>query len=93
MNSKPVVTAQPQSLTKAVGETATFRVTATGAESYQWQYRTSPEGSWNNVTLASGKTANYKLTVKAKHDGYQYRCAVTNANGTTYSDIVTLTVG
>ena len=90
------ITSQPRNYVGPVGSTAAFSVTAAGGVgelSYQWQYRTSPEGAWTDVSAASGKTANYSLTVKAKHDGYQYRCVVTDGTSTAESEIATLTVG
>ena len=92
VSSKPTITSQPSNVTVAAGSTATFKVTATGATSYQWQYRKSSTASWTAVSAASGKTANYSLTAETRHNGYQYRCTVINAAGSVYSDTVTLTV-
>ena len=92
VNSKPVITTQPTNATVTAGSTASFSVTATGATSYQWYYRTTSSGSWTTVAASSGKTSTYKLTAAAKHNGYQYRCKVTNSAGSVYSNTVTLTV-
>ena len=92
VSSKPVITTQPTSKTVAAGSTASFQVVATGATSYQWYYRKTPTGAWTAVSAASGKTATYSLTAEARHNGYQYRCKVTNAAGSVYSNTVTLTV-
>ena len=89
------ITTQPKSVTVAAGQTASFTVAATGgagALSYQWEYRTPADGSWTAVTASSGKTESYSLTAKARHNGYQYRCAVSGDGASAYSDIVTLTV-
>ena len=85
---------QPASKTVKVGATAKFTVAATGKGlTYQWQYRTSSSGSWKNVSVASGKTANYSLTAAARHNGYQYRCKITDSAGNViYTSIVKLTV-
>ena len=92
----PEITSPTKATTKTVtaGKTATFKVTATGAETYQWQYRTSKTGSWKNVKATSGKTATYKLyNTTSKYNGYQYRCKVSNAAGkAVYSPIYTLKV-
>ena len=92
VSSKPSITAQPSDVSVAAGGTATFKVTATGATSYQWQYRKTPTGAWTAVAAASGKTSTYKLTTAARHNGYQYRCKITNSAGSVYSNTVTLTV-
>ena len=86
------ITIQPTDLNVAVGNTATFTVTATGAETYQWYYRTSPDGAWTAVSASSGKTEAYSLTAATRHNGYQYRCLVRNALESVYTEIVTLTV-
>ena len=91
------ITDQPEDVTVPAGATAsfTFGVEYEGeAElSFQWQYRTSPEGAWTDVSAASGKTAIYSLTVKERHNGYQYRCLVTDGKTTVESEVATLTVG
>ncbi len=88
-----VITADPIDYTGPVNSTASFTVAAAGENlTYRWEYRTSENGAWTPVSAASGKTANYSLTVKARHDGYQYRCAVSDGNAIAYSDIATLTV-
>ena len=90
--TKPVVTVQPEDVVVAAGKTASFSVTATGgALSYWWYYRTSEEGSWTAVRN-NGSAATYKLTAAERHNGYQYRCKVSNSEGSVYSEIATLTV-
>lgn len=88
----PVIKEQPASVTAAPNQRATFRVTADGAESYQWYYQKPGAASWTAVNAASGKSAAYMLTVAERHNGYRYRCLVKNAAGEVYSEPVTLTV-
>ena len=85
---------QPASKTVKVGATAKFTVKAVGKGlSFQWQYRTSSSGSWKNVSASSGKTASYTLATKLRHNGYQYRCKITDSAGNViYTNIVKLTV-
>ncbi len=94
--SMPTITLQPKSVTVVSDGSASFEVKADGTGlSYQWQYRTSSSGTWNNVTAANitgTKTATMSVTAKAAFNGYQYRCMVTNNAGTVYSNAVTLTV-
>lgn len=91
----PTITQQPVDITAAVNTTATFTIVATGYQlTYQWQYKQTPDQTeWSNVTAESGQTANYSLTVRSRHNGYTYRCVVTQAGGSSVtSDVVTLTV-
>ncbi|MBQ2062737.1 MAG: immunoglobulin domain-containing protein [Oscillospiraceae bacterium] len=87
---KPVITTQPKSKTAAAGDTVKFTVKADGATSYQWYYRTSSTGEWKKYD--GGTSATLSLTAKAYRDGYQYRCKVSNAKGSVYSSVATLTV-
>ena len=88
---KPTIRVQPESVTKAVGETATFTVKAAGVGlSYKWQYSTDNGKTWkvwNNKTESSAST-----TVMAGHNGYLYRCVVTNSSGSTTSSTAKITV-
>ena len=90
--AKPKITAQPANQTVAEGKKASFTVKATEAATYQWFYRTSSDGEWSAVSSAAGKKATDTLTTAARHNGYQYRCRVTNPIGSVYTDIKTLTV-
>ena len=92
ITAKPTITKQPKNQTVGVGKKATFTVEATGMTAFQWQYRTSPEEAWKDVSSIEGKKATFTLTAKAKHDGYQYRCRVSNSKGNTYTAARTLTV-
>lgn len=95
VNVTPKVTSPTKDTKKtvAVGKTATFTVKATGASIYRWEYRTSETGTWKKVSLSSAKTASLKVTVKDTHNGYQYRCLVSNLVGkSVYSPIYTLKV-
>ena len=91
VNLKPVITGQPSNVSTVVGKTVTFKVTATGATSYQWYYQKPGETTWIAVTN-NGTSATYTLTVATRHNGYKYKCEVINAAGSVYSNIVTLTV-
>ena len=90
-DSKPVITSQPKSVSVALGETATFSVTATGSNlKYQWQYKKANSDTWYNW---SGKTtASISFNGIAANNGYQYRCVVSNDAGSVISSAATLTV-
>ncbi len=87
---KPKITGQPASRTVSAGKTVSFTVTAEGAESYQWYFRTSSTGAWTKCS--DGASATLTVEAKSYRSGYQYRCKVTNASGSVYSSTATLTV-
>ena len=91
VSEKPVVTAQPQAVTVTAGANATFTVAVDGAAGYRWQYKKPGDTAWTNVRK-NGTSATYTLTAEARHNGYIYRCRITNAKGSTYTKAVTLTV-
>ena len=75
-------TGLPADVIQAVGTTATFSVTATGAGlKYQWQ-SLSGDGEWANTTLSGAKTAKLSVPVTTARDGTYYRCVVTDSKGT-----------
>ena len=91
-NTAPVITAQPKGITADVNQTVQFTVKATGAVSYQWQFRTSATGAWKKASATGAQTATISVPATASRNGYQYRCRVTNAAGTTNSKAATLNV-
>lgn len=94
--AQPVVN-NPVSLTKNIGNTATFSVTASvtdgGSLTYQWQKNTGSD--WADI---SGATENSYTTgtLSYEDNGAQYRCVVTNAKNETVktatSSTATLTI-
>ena len=88
----PVITAQPDSVCVCEGASAAFTVKAENASSYRWQYQKPGTSTWTNVSIG-GTSATYTLaSAELRHNGYQYRCKVTNAAGSTLSRVVELTV-
>ncbi len=90
------IASQPVDVTGAVGESAVFSVSATGADlTYQWQYNNPATGVWRNSSSATVGYNTDTLIVEATaaRNGYQYRCIVTDAEGNSVtSDSATLTV-
>ncbi|MCR5781772.1 MAG: CHAP domain-containing protein [Clostridia bacterium] len=86
--AKPIIRTQPVNVSAAAGATAKFSVTASGATSYQWQVSSDNGVTWKNSGASSAKTANLTVDVTASTVNELYRCAVSNANGTVYSDTV-----
>ena len=89
---KPTITSQPEDAYGTIGTDVSFTVSATGPGtlSYQWYYRATPDNAW--AKCSEGTDATLDIAVKGYRDGYQYRCAVTNLGGTTYSEYATLYV-
>jgi len=81
-------------VTVLVGEKAKFSIAASGSGlKYQWQYKTPTGTAWKNTTFTGAKTSTLTVTAKDYHDGYQYKCKVTDAAGTAvWSKAATLTV-
>ena len=87
----PVITSQPEDAVVNEGEEATFKIVANGAAAYQWYFRPAPKAEWVAVKV-DGTSAAYTFTAEAKHNGYEFRCVVTNKMGKTVSDEAALTV-
>lgn len=82
----PSITVQPQSLTRTVGQSATFTVTAAGDAplAYQWQK--------NLANIAGATSASYTIASAQTNDAGSYRCLVSNAYGSATSVVATLMV-
>ena len=92
VTAKPAITTQPSNKTVTAGSKATFKVVASGTGlSYQWYYQKPGESTWNKVST-NGTSATYSLTTEARHNGYQYKCTVSNTAGSVTSKVVKLTV-
>lgn len=87
----PTITDQPDDVTLSEGATATFSVTVSNAESYQWESQTSPEDEWLAV---EGATESEYTTpaLTADDNGVSYRCVATGPGGSVTSESATLTV-
>ena len=91
---KTVITAQPQNVTAAAGDTAKFTVKASGVGlTYQWQYKTATGTNWLSCSMEGNQTKTLSVPVTNARNGYQYRCVVTDGNDVrTISDAAALTV-
>ena len=88
----PNITAQPTGQTVTEGSAAMFSVTASNAQTYQWQQSTDNGSSWANIESAT--SASYTISSTATDmSNYQYRCVVKSASGVgVISNAATLTV-
>ena len=92
---KPAITKNPANVTAKAGNKVSFTVKAAGCGTlaYQWQIYNPAKGKWENSTNASAKKATFNLTVQKGHNGFKFRCVVTDGNGhRTASEPATLTV-
>ena len=91
--SAPVITGQPSNQNVTDGEKASFTVKASGdGLTYQWWYKATDSDSFVPSGASSAATATCSLTAKARFNGYQYYCVVTDGSGNTVqSNTVTLT--
>lgn len=89
----PAISVQPASQSVTEGQTATFSVTATGnpAPNYVWEYNDSSGSGWSEISFATSASYTTSATT-TDMSGYQYRCKVTNSQGTDTSTAATLTV-
>ena len=79
---RPFIVSHPEGITAPLGDTAVFSAEADGdGLSYQWQFRSSPDGSWADSGIAGSRTASLQVPVIAARNGLVYRCRVTDANG------------
>lgn len=90
-----IVTKQPQNIVCQVGDTVQISVAArstTGtALTYKWELN-SGDG-FTNTTATGYTTDTITLSIEEKHDGRQYRCIITDENGSSVtSDVATMVV-
>ena len=89
----PSISQQPTGQTVTEGTQATFSVTASDAQTYQWQQKTAASGSdWTDINSATSDSYTTEATTTSMNN-YQYRCVVTSASGVSVtSAAATLTV-
>ncbi len=94
VNTLPIVSAQPQSVTICEGGNAGFTVTATtgvGALSYQWQVSTDGGTTYVNITGAT-TNAFAQTSIPLTQNGYRFRVIVTAGCGSITTTAAVLTV-
>ena len=89
----PKLVEQPASVTAKSGETATFRVKATGENlTYQWYFSNNGGQSWGKSSGEGAQTDTLQVAAMRYRSGQMYRCVVTNAYGRVTSEAAALTV-
>ena len=93
VETKPVVTTQPEAETVKEGTAASFTATASGtpAPTVQWQVSTDGGSTWTTIAGATGTTYVTPATTAAD-SGNQYRAVFTNGAGSTTTNAASLTV-
>lgn len=76
------IRSQPSDVLTYSGETAVFRVRASGAGlKYRWQVKEYANGGWRN-SASTGHTSNtLKVRAALGRDGFQFRCKVYDSAG------------
>ena len=88
----PSITAQPTGKTVTEGSAVEFSITASDAQTYQWQQSTDSGSSWTAINDATGDSYTISSTTSSMNN-YQYRCVVKSASGVSViSNAATLTV-
>ena len=93
-DTAPVITAQPESVTKNKGEIAEFTVKTTGEGlTYQWEYCNAGSDKWRTSSMEGNDTATIKVPAGSWRNGQKYRCVITGADGRSVtSEAAVLTV-
>lgn len=88
----PEITVHPQNVEVTEPDPGVFTVSATGTGTLSYQWQVNDGEGWENVS-SGGTTDEYTTgATSVAMDGYEFRCAVTDDNGTTVSNAATLTV-
>jgi hypothetical protein len=92
VNTPPIVTTQPSSLTVVAGQTASFTAAASGtpAPTVQWEVSSNNGSTWNNISGAT--SPNYSFTTSSADNGKQFKAIFTNAAGSATTNAAILTV-
>jgi len=92
-NRPPKIAIHPANSEVAFGESAIFTVAATGGTplSYQWQKNQVDLSDGGNV--AGARSATLVISNCTASDVANYRCVVTNANGSATTNAAILTIG
>lgn len=88
------ITKQPDNYIGTAGETAVFRIAATGNNvRYQWQYKTAESNDWTNCNAAGSTTPELRFPIVGKqNDQTEFRCVVADSGNTVISQTARLSV-
>ena len=85
-SNAPIITTQPQSISVAAGNPASFTVTASGSQplSYQWRK--------NTINIGGATNSTYTIPAVSQSDAGNYSVIVSNSAGSATSNDAVLTV-
>ncbi len=83
-----VILEQPKDARIITGNKAEFVVRADGAESYQWQVSSDGGKTWIKSSALNAATNRLRVSVTISAVKSVYRCRISNADNTVYSDEV-----
>jgi hypothetical protein len=90
VNTVPVVTTQPSSISVTAGATVSFSAAASGSPAPTLKWQVSTDGiNWSNISGATSATYGFVTTVA--DNGKQFRAIFTNSAGSVTSALATLT--
>jgi hypothetical protein len=94
LSAKLQILNQPESITCAAGETATFTVKAQGdSVKYQWYVSADNGATWSRTYLGGSTTDTLSFTVNTARAAKVYKCVITDASGNTVtSEVVAILV-
>ena len=93
LHAKPGITSQPKSLSITEHENALFTVKTYGTVTgFQWYVSKDSGSTWTAISTNSGRSMTLSFTAALSDDGNQYYCVVTNDDGSTQTNTVTLSV-
>ncbi len=92
LSTPPVITQQPESLNRRIGESVTFRVSATGTEPLSYQWFKDDTALSDSDRISGSATAELELRDLTGEDAGAYRVVVSNRAGSVTSQSAQLTV-
>lgn len=88
----PIITLQPWSQTKGLGQTVTFLATATGNNPLGYQWRKDGVNLGHGARISGATATNLNITSLQSTDAGSYTLVVTNSSGAATTSVAALTV-
>ena len=88
----PTIVEEPRSVTKLIGETATFSVTVTGTPPFSFQWRCNGTNLADGNRISGARTSTLTITSVQSQDYGFYTAVVSIPHGSVTSSVASLTV-